>query len=177
MTHPGENNLIFATPHGSVLYGLDHAGSDRDVMYVYADNRKARQRLDGDLDYVTVGLGHFLDLAHGGAHQYLEALFSPIKEWCDDGYKPMIDNMIVPPALVRNKYMRTIKHFSYGDTLKRRRHALRLAWNLADLTEYGRFNPRLSWGVAGTLTNIASARTGDEIYEAAKELASCRRIR
>lgn len=168
------SNLIFATPHGSVLYGLNHQHSDRDMMYVYSTGQRAHQRVNGDDDFVTVGLGYFLDLAQGGAHQYLESLFSPVKEWYDESYRPMIENMVVPAALVRAKYLRTIKHFAYGDTVKRRRHALRLALALHDLALHGRFNPRLGPITAQGITRMAESMSPDELYKGAMEYATSR---
>lgn len=171
MPSRASDNLIFSTPHGSVLYGLDHAGSDRDMMYVYDTDQRARQRIDGNEDYVTVGLSRFLELAESGAHQYLEALFSPVKEWHNAAYQPMIESMVMPAGQVRAKYMRTIKHFAYGPTLKRRRHSLRLGLAMRDMTLHGRFNPRLDELTADTITNLAQQLKPDDLYGVAKGLA------
>lgn len=166
-------SLIFSTPHGSVLYGLNHAGSDRDMMYVHDDHRRARQRVVDGEDYVNVGLGDFLAKATGGAHQYLEALFSPMKIYHNSSYRPMLESYRVPAGWIRGKYMRTIRHFSYGDTLKRRRHALRLALALNHMAIDGRFNPQLDPRVAHRITKLAEEFSGDGLYSIALSMIDC----
>lgn len=157
-------NLIFETIHGSHLYNLAHEGSDRDMYYVFSDSRRARQSVHGDDDVVRVGWDDFLDKALSGSHQSLEALFSPVKVWHDERYRPYIENIIVPAGPVRGKYMRTIKKFAYSD-FKRRRHALRLALNLQELTVHGRFNPQLDPMTADIISTIADAYEGDRLYD------------
>lgn len=159
--------LIFETIHGSNLYGMAHEGSDRDMYYVYADGRKARQSVSGDDDVVRVGWDDFLEKALSGSHQSLEALFSPVKVWHDERYRPYVEGIVVPAGPVREKYMRTIKKFSYGD-FKRRRHALRLALNLQELTRRGKFNPELTRPEVDNITLLALVYHGDELYEIAK---------
>lgn len=78
------DGLIFETVHGSHLYGLAHAGSDRDVFRVYCSHdgrRRARQRVSSDTDVLSMSLDRFLELASSGAHQCVEAMFSPVKIW------------------------------------------------------------------------------------------------
>lgn len=135
--------VIFRTIHGSRLYGLNHAKSDEDLMVVYDDERTALHVHRGQDDTVHVGFNDFLNKALSGSHQSLEALFSPFKEWEQEQYRPFLEGIIVPVAGIREKYVRTIKRFSFGD-FKLRRHAVRLAYSLVDLQKYGRFNPRLS---------------------------------
>lgn len=59
-------------------------------------------------------------------------------------------------------YARTIKSFSFAPDFKRRRHALRLAANLRDLLEHGRFDLRLQPGQARRLSDWAGLP--DEAY-------------
>lgn len=160
---------IFETVHGSHLYGLAHAGSDADLFIVYADDRKMLQEMHGDDDITTSGLRDFLDKALGGSHQSLEALFSPVKVWSDLRYYSMLEGLRVPAGPVREKYRRTIHRFSFGD-FKRRRHALRLALNLRDLTLHGRFNPRLLPEQAEMITEMAEQHEGEALYAVAHQL-------
>ncbi|MHA3723836.1 DNA polymerase beta superfamily protein [Leucobacter sp. HY1910] len=141
---------LFRTVHGSHLYGLAHADSDRD-LFVVTDSpaRKVRHTIDGPLDVAEVGLSLFLDLAHTGSHQSVEALFSPVKAWTAAGarYRPMIERTRITGGAVASKYERTIRKFAHLD-FKRRRHAVRLALNLAQLRAEGTIRPNLTEAAA-----------------------------
>ena len=164
--------VIFSTIHGSHLYGLAHEGSDRDTFTVTdSTSTHARQRLNGDSDSVTVGFNTFLIRALGGSHQSVEALFSPYKEWNEEFLylKPFIDNMVVCGAEVYAKYERTIRKFCFGD-FKRRRHAVRLSWNLESLRAEGRFNPVMDEGEATNATALAVVAEGEELWTILMEM-------
>lgn len=141
--------VIFTTVHGSRLYGFAHAGSDYDTYTVTAATRgRLRQTVAPDgQDRVVADLDRFLELARSGSHQSVEALFSPVKEWRDTAaarrWRPLIEGTRITGGDVFEKYERTIRKFCHGD-FKRRRHAVRLSMNLADLRANGRFNPRLT---------------------------------
>jgi hypothetical protein len=136
--------VIFSTIHGSRLYGFNHAGSDEDQYIVFEEKISAKQSVSGKDDILRTGLHDFLDKAFSGSHQSLEALMSQEKVYEAEEYRPFLENARVPAAGVRVKYIRTIKKFCFED-FKRRRHAVRLGYNLADLYALdGRFNPRLS---------------------------------
>ena len=157
---------IFRTVHGSHLYGLAHAGSDRDTFIVtFEDSGRARQSITGDDDVVRVGWRTFLSLAASGSHQSCEALFSTQKEWTPEGIalKPIIDGMRVTGGEVAHKYERTIRKFAHGD-FKKRRHGVRLGLNLGGLRSFGRFDPTLTVEEATWATWMA-ALTGDELLE------------
>lgn len=138
-------NIAFTTIHGSRLYGLSHDDSDRDSMIVYMDGRQAKNIKKGEEDIIHVGITTLIEKAESGAHQFLEGLFSQQKQWHNDDWKPMIENVRIPPALIAAKYERTIKRLCFDD-FKRRRHAVRLFCGLSDmrLNNSGRFNPTLS---------------------------------
>lgn len=139
-------SLIFETVHGSHLYGLNHAESDRDVFFVTdSDSRHSRHSMNSEtgLDQVRTGLKTFLRRVEEGSHQSVEALFSPYKFWHQPEYAPMIESIRVTGGAVFAKYERTIKNFCHGN-FKKRRHACRLALNLASLRESGRFNPAMT---------------------------------
>lgn len=136
--------IIFETIHGSHLYGLNHAGSDKDLFTVFDGKKpKASHKITNELDHVRVGVFRFLDLAYSGAHQSVEALFSPYKEWTDERWRYMLENVRITDGAAFNKYERTIRSFCYGD-FKRRRHAVRLTWGLHQLRESGTLNPVLT---------------------------------
>lgn len=130
------------TVHGSKLYGLAHANSDNDSFEVWA-GRKTRQSISGSEDVLRVSWDDFQNGVAKGVPQFLEALYSPYKT---------VDKM---PTLVPgywptvSTYLRTIKSFWLSEGMgpegfKRRRHSARLAWNLQEFMETGRFNPELS---------------------------------
>lgn len=139
-------DIIFSTIHGSRLYGLDRPGSDIDTFTVLDNESKLDHNLESPFDCTAVGIKRFLELCQSGSHQSLEALFSPVKIWHPQEWrkwKPYLDSLHIGGSEVFEKYERTIKKFCYGD-LKQRRHAVRLAFNLKEMRETGRFNPRLS---------------------------------
>lgn len=157
------SNLIFETVHGSRLYGLATADSDKDIFYVTeSSRRRARHHYSRELglDQVRVGLSTFLRRVQEGSHQSVEALFSPYKNWYRPEYRDMLEGYRVTGSGVFAKYERTIKGFCYGD-FKMRRHAVRLANNLADLREFGRFNPSLDQGGVAVCNLYATRYAGD----------------
>jgi len=160
------SETIFETIHGSHLYGLAHAGSDRDVYLVTTSlATKARHRQGEEQDTATVPWDVFLRRIYEGSHQSVEALFSPYKEWNPKyaSLAPMLDDYRITGSNVFAKYERTIKKFSYSDEFKRRRHAVRLFLNLRDLRRDGRFDPRLNEEEIRFVNNMANAFTGDDL--------------
>lgn len=144
--------LIFTTIHGSRLYGLAKPDSDYDWYSVYTDDHQFQpgqrgQRIlsysDRRDDEISVTLEEFLKRIRSGSHQAIEALFSKEKKWEDARMRPFLASMRVTSPEVFLAYERTIRKFAYGD-FKRRRHAVRLALNLASLRAHGFFDPRLS---------------------------------
>lgn len=144
---------------GSHLYGLNHAGSDEDFYRVVPDehfwkavgnfpsgNAKilARQTIIDGIDQMLVSEKTFHRFCYEGSPQALETMFA---------HEPIIDKLEafrhsyfggLNLEHMCGKYTRTIKAFSYGD-FKKRRHALRMSFNLAEaMSTGGRFNPRLT---------------------------------
>lgn len=137
---PLDPATILITAHGSHLYGLAHSESDLDFFRVVAGSGRTKQKVyENGLDVTTMPLDTFLKHVFDGSHQSCEALFSP-SAWVHPDYRPLFDNMVVTGADVFARYRRTIDAFAHG-TLKQRRHAVRLGFNLADLRRSGRFNP------------------------------------
>lgn len=163
-----ESTVILETIHGSRLYGLDHAGSDLDVFKVVAHRRKALVSCRDGLDYREFSLHKFLEYVYNGSHQSCEALFSPVA-YVHPYYKAMFRGMRVTGAAAFSAYRRTIKAFAFGDE-KKRRHAVRLGFNLSDLRAYGRFNPQLTPEQIVAVRNMAHVLEGDALFEAATAL-------
>jgi hypothetical protein len=158
---------IFSTVHGSHLYGLAKEDSDMDVFTVTdSTSPRAYQTVLHGLDSTTVGLNTFLVRALGGSHQSVEALFSPYKIWNPDfeQFKPFIENAVVCGPAVYEKYERTVRKFCFGD-FKRRRHAVRLRWNLRDLRVMGRFNPVMTEAEKRKATDVAKRMEGEELWK------------
>ena len=160
--------LIFSTIHGSHLYGLSNANSDTDYYFVYEGTGKdLKQSTDGKIDTVRGDLPAFLTRALSGSHQSLEALFSHQKVYepgMREKWGPFIESLRVTGSDVFAKYERTITKFCYGD-FKRRRHAVRLSFNLADLRESGRFDPEMSLTQVWYADKMAGMYEGDELKE------------
>lgn len=159
---------ILRTIHGSHLYGLNRIGSDLDVFRVVAHRNKALVRCDGPFDYREFSLHKFLEYIYNGSHQSLEALFSPYAV-IHPHYEPMFRSMRATGPTVFSAYRRTIKAFAHGDE-KKRRHAVRLGFNLADLREYGRFNPKLTDGQIAMVKSLALQLEGEELFDFATSL-------
>lgn len=164
-----ENELIFSTVHGSHLYGLAHADSDDDVYYVTEGKGKTLyQRVDGFDDYVIGTLDAFLHRAYTGSHQSVEALFSNEKQWgigMEEKYGAFMNSIRIRGSEVFAKYERTIRKFCFG-AYKRRVHAARLACNLRDLRECGRFDPMLTDMEAALCKGYAAAYEGEKLWHA-----------
>lgn len=166
---------LFKTVHGSRLYGLAHAGSDEDFYTVVTKKqtdtrfgkqtraRYAKQKIDGDLDSMVVDFGTWVEMCRSGVPQALEAMFSNMTVGEDriadfrSGYRVGTE--------VYERYLRTIKSFALAedDTIKKRRHALRLALNMREMAKTGRFNPTLSREDAEYVTQYAT-KTHDDVY-------------
>lgn len=141
------SDVLFRTIHGSHLYGTAHEGSDRDYYVVVRDNpshktRFSRQTIRDGIDTNVVDLSTWLHYVDQGVPQACEAMFST---------KADIDTLADLRASYRltsqawDRYLRTAINFvtTYGDH-KRIRHGIRLAFNLRDIRETGRFDPTLS---------------------------------
>lgn len=167
--------------HGSHLYGLAHPGSDvdrfvvlrrRPVVFAGEPVSQARrewigQEILGDHDTTVVEFGTFVAYASAGAHQHVEAM-------CAQGPVVLADRLVayrcsfrVAYAAARSKYVGAVATFAglptrtrprvAEPTVKQRRHALRLAFNLRQLAATGRCTPTLPVDVARSLTLLAGA--------------------
>lgn len=140
-------DVLFRTIHGSRLYGLDNEDSDTDYYTVIPrkstkKKKYAKQTINDGVDSMVVDFSTFRVYCDMGVPQALEALFSPVPEV--DVIADFRNSYRIDTGAVVERYRRTIKSFSLGEEYKKKRHALRLALNLREAVETGRFNPRLS---------------------------------
>lgn len=179
-----EENTVLLTHGGSIMYGLNHADSDEDFYRVVPDelywlaigsyprgnphNLALHTIIDG-VDQTLVSEKTFHKFCFEGIPQALEAMFAPltlidkIESFRNDYFAGLnLDHMC-------GKYTRTIKSFAYGNT-KKRQHALRLSFNLAEAMETGgRFNPKLSEEQVAFVRAKARS-TPDEFIHAIQEI-------
>ena len=156
---------ILETVHGSHLYRLNHADSDLDYFLVVESSNRTRatHKITEDQDYTQMSLDRFLENVFKGSHQSCEALFSPLAT-IDPRYQPMFERMRITGSDVFMRYRRTIHAFSYG-TMKHRRHAVRLGFNLADLKRDGRFNPQLTDDQRTKVVVLSQVYGGQSLYD------------
>lgn len=165
-------DVLFRTVHGSRLYNLHHADSDYDY-YTVVDKVKTKKakyathKIFDGVDSVVVDFGTFMVLLDKGVPQALEACFS---QQAEVDRIEAFRNGVHAGSSVWDTYLRTIKSFALQDDFKHRRHALRLALNLRDIRETGRFNPTLTDEQVVMVTELAGTLNGAAVYEEAKAL-------
>jgi hypothetical protein len=171
-------DVLFKTVHGSRLYGLSHDGSDEDFYTVVSKvkTNKAKystHKIVGDTDSVVVDMGTWLRYCEMGVPQALEAMFSNMA--VVDHLAPLRAQYHVGTE-VYARYLRTIKSFALNDdpdeykAMKKRRHAVRLALNMNEMRERGRFNPTLHVREIQLVNNLA-ARSGEQVYDLSLKIA------
>lgn len=177
-----ERQVLFKTVHGSRLYGLAHENSDEDFYTVVSKQpvdtrwnrqtkaRYAKQKITGDTDSMIIDLGTWLEQCRSGVPQALEAMFSD-QVVGEDRIASLRYNYRAGTG-VFERYLRTIKSFALAEdeTIKKRRHALRLALNLNDMARTGRFNPTLTKEDADYITCMAH-KGHEDVYGLALCLA------
>lgn len=166
--------VLFTTVHGSRLYGLAHAGSDEDFYTVVSKvsskkARYARQSIVDGVDTMVVDFGTWMEQLKFGVPQALEAAFS---DMATGDHIAEFRNDFRAGSQVWPTYLRTIKAFSYSDDnpYKRKRHALRLAINLREMRECGRFNPTLTENDAKFISRMAHC-SPKQVYGMAMHIA------
>ena len=139
--------LLLRSIAGSHLYGTSRPESDLDyyevhsVLPSFSGLYKTQQTIIDGVDVTKVSLSHFMELARIGSHQALDAMFSEKVEVdkieaLRRGYRAGY-SVVVP-------YLGIIHKFSVDGTERKRKHAVRVAFNLIDILETGRFNPTLT---------------------------------
>jgi predicted nucleotidyltransferase len=173
---------LFKTVHGSRLYGLANENSDEDfytvVTKVQSDTRwgrqtrarYAKQKINGTEDSMVVDFGTWVEMCKSGVPQALEAMFSTLPVG-DDRIADFRASFRVGTE-VYERYFRTIKSFALqeDETIKKRRHSLRLALNMNEMARTGRFNPTLSQEDARFVTLYAT-KSHEDVYGLAKCIA------
>jgi hypothetical protein len=107
--------ILLETIHGSHLYGLATATSDRDSYRVIesTDSRKRRnvkQKISGDEDVITTTLSDFVADAANGNPKALEAMFSPL---ASGPLKAFADGYYLNPTTFIKHYHRIVRDFAY----------------------------------------------------------------
>lgn len=161
-----EGNVHLATLHGSRLYGLAHEGSDTDY-YIVADfgYHRALQEAQNGVDVRLVPLRLFMQQIADGNPMALEALWSPsaVKSLT---LEEVSRSFRVGQGRAQHGARTFIDMFigegRNPERMKNRRHVLRLAVQLRQAMEEGRFDPVLRPQAAELLTRIASQHSGEE---------------
>ena len=96
-------DVIFATVHGSYLYGTAHSESDVDFYVVVQEGKSSQKVFPDRTDVLLVSLDKFLELVAGGSHQAVEAPYSPYKVVGRDNPFSYLMGALRPP---RNEFMR-----------------------------------------------------------------------
>jgi hypothetical protein len=167
------HNLLFRTPAGSRLYGLENEDSDYDWYSVVERVPKKRltfttHSIVGDQDNTVVDFGTWVNACQAGVPQALEAMFST---------KAKVDRIAEYRAGFKagtdySKYLGTMKKMSHEhpDSFKHKRHILRLALNMKGLRERNRFDPTLD-RVQIALINGLAKLDMENVYNDALALA------
>lgn len=152
--------VIFETVFGSHLYGLAHENSDNDSYRVVSHlggrrKNKTKHIIAEKEDVFTIDLKSFLNEAHFGHPQALEAMFST--QASESPYSAYFRNFRVSMPVMHASYEERIIVESRG-SLKQRRHALRYALNFREAVKCGGFfNPTLSAEDAAWVMEMSSS--------------------
>jgi hypothetical protein len=168
----GFSMILLRTIHGSHLYGLAHADSDRDIYEVFATTRTARKRnikqtIVNGIDKTSVDMSTFMHMVDECVPQALEALWSPVAEI--DNINSFRTQYRVNRAKMKEVYIRTALKFVEVGSFKHKRHALRLILNLGTALEYGKFNPQLSATDLIILNAAGSTETFERVFNSTLE--------
>ena len=81
----GSDDVLMATIHGSYLYGTAHENSDLDCYVVTLDGKNTHKEFKTDNGYILDvrrnSLERYVELVGYGAHQAVEAFYSPYAVW------------------------------------------------------------------------------------------------
>lgn len=181
------SGVLFRTVHGSRLYGLARPGSDWDEYVVVPEPRDVRpgyrahrrehamglvtgpDGVEREVDAIVIGLGTWLEQCENGVPQALEAMFSTLATPGPlDSFR---SSYRVSPGRTAAYFCRAAwshadhaaEALAAGDeakALKKRRHAVRYALNLADALACGRFDPTLDAAHQRRLDEAAASADG-----------------
>ena len=145
------DDVIFATIHGSYLYGTAHQDSDIDI-FIVRESGKNKSTNIGNIDVQVLNLETFLRLAQTGCHQAVEALYSPYKKFSNTPYRPFIEHIRVSPYAFSKKALSAAKALQGRGTSKGAQHAHRLEESAQQML-CGEYSP--IWKDYDTSQNIA----------------------
>lgn len=181
---PKGRTPVLITNHGSHLYGTATVSSDRDIYCVLARTpitpprrtvKWTRKHQENGVDVTMIDLDTWLDECVKGVPQALEAMFAPDPD--TDLIGPLRTHYRAATG-VWPTYLRTIKSFAYASeddprATKRKVHSLRLAWNLYQMRETGRFDPVLHPMQVEQYRKVVEQFDGDPdgLYEVALRIA------
>lgn len=81
----GSDDVLMATIHGSYLYGTAHENSDLDCYVVTLNGKNTHKEFRTDNGYILDvrrnSLERYVELVGYGAHQAVEAFYSPYAVW------------------------------------------------------------------------------------------------
>jgi len=140
--------VIFATVHGSYLYGTAHSKSDVDFYVVVKEGNGKQKKYEDNSDVILIDLEHFLEKVKEGTHQSIEALYSPYAVWNDNSYyTPMVKRLYPSCTSFMKKCLSAstslIERIESGgekDIIKMSRHAKRLEESAISMLE-GEYSP------------------------------------
>ena len=142
-------NVLFATVHGSYLYGTAHENSDLDFYVVVQEGKNSQKVYDDGTDVLRVSLEKFLSLVNTGSHQAVEALYSPYKVVNPDNpYSHLVTALRPSRSAFMRKSLSAASSFRHRleettDTKKAEkyaRHARRLEKSAVDMMDM-RYSP------------------------------------
>lgn len=133
------DDVIFATIHGSYLYGTAHQDSDIDIFIVRESGKNKSTNID-NVDVQALNLETFLRLAQTGCHQAVEALYSPYKKFTNSPYRFLIEHLRVSPYSFAKKALSAAQSFHARGTSKGLQHARRLEESAQQMI-YGEYSP------------------------------------
>jgi len=112
----GNDNVLMATIHGSYLYGIAHKESDIDCYVVTLHGENTQKEFITDNGYVIDircnSLERYVELLGYGAHQAVEAFFSPYAVWNKDSvWYPYLSSQRINLAKFAKKCLSAAESF------------------------------------------------------------------
>lgn len=140
--------LIMRTIHGSRLYDLASPTSDYDWFTIHSTLRPEDQIIKGEnYDHHIHSADAFTKQILIGSPMALEALASPYQEWHNESLRPFYESLTPNSRKTRQNFQKISRRLAYHTGARaqnKRRHAIRLLWELDDFMKTGQINPILS---------------------------------
>lgn len=140
-----DNELMFATAHGSRLYGADELSTEIDTYQIWLRPPRRKERKVAAAQRIEViGAAQFTKLVAEAQPRALEALFSPMSEIDSTDHALFFSAINTTPEKALATYTEAIMGFARRASPVQRLHALRMCRNLSQLIITSRFDPRLT---------------------------------